>query len=570
MIHYTLSCPKPYSHLLELEAKFPCNNLEHLELQLPSWRPGRYELGDFAKNIKSWSASNEAGKPLAFEKITKDKWTVACKGESHVVVKYAYYAAELNAGSTFVSTRQMYVNPVNCFLYIPDNQDLPYSVKLNVTDSYQLATQMEQLEKNVMVAPDVQAIMDSPFIASAELICWKYEVEDVVYSIWILGPQNLDKAKISSHFKAFTEAQVKAFGSIPCKEYQFLFEMPEEVVRHGVEHSASTVIAMGPGLDYSHGEGYRELLGISSHELYHTWNVKNIRPKEMMPYDFSKENYSKLGYVTEGVTTYFGDQFLVRSGVFSKIEYLVELGRQIQRHYDNPGRFNLSVADSSFDTWLDGYVRGIPHRKVSIYVEGCLIAFICDVRILEATEGRASLDEIMKQLYMNFGQKQIGYVEQDYLDALEQVSGVSFEDIRKDLIHGCEDYTPYLKKAFAWLGIEWHREESEWWETHMGVQIKMPNNVPVVWEVWPGSPAMKAGLWRNDVLLKANGIELGLDWYEQLQMLKGPELELESSKRNHKRNCELIADGIRYYENHQLTLSKPNPKMTNWKSWLRS
>lgn len=570
MIHYTLSCSNPITHLLELEAIFPCEGRDELQVQLPSWRPGRYELGNFAKNIKTWEAFDNSGKALEFEKVTKDRWKVRCRGLKELVIKYTYYAAELNAGSTFVSTRQWYVNPVNCFLYIPDDQDIPYTVKLNVPENYQLACQLEQPKSHTLYALDTQAIMDAPFISSAELICWKYKVEDVEYSIWILGPQHLDKAKVISNFRAFTQAQVKAFGDFPCKSYQFLFEMPEEVVRHGVEHSASTVIALGPGIEYSHGDGYLELLGISSHELYHTWNIKSIRPQEMMPYDFSKENYSKLGYVAEGVTTYFGDQFLLRSGVFSNREYFNDLGKQVQRHFDNPGRFNMSVADSSFDTWLDGYVRGIPHRKVSIYVEGALIAFISDVRILEATEGKASLDDVMKALYVNFGKQEKGYTEANYLQLLQDVSGVSFADIDQGLIHGTADYSPFLKHAFDWLGISWHREEGEWWETHLGLQIKHINGIPVVWEVWPNSPAMKAGLWRNDVLLKANGIELGLDWQEQLQMLKGPELELETSKRNHRRNCELITDGKHYFEKHSLSLEKPNVHQIHWKSWLRT
>ena len=127
---------------------------------------------------------------------------------------------------------------------------------------------------------------------------------------------------------------------------------------------------------------YPDLLGVSSHELYHTWNVKAIRPIELFPYDFTKENYSELGYLCEGVTTYMGDLFLFKSNVFSEEEYFNELNQQLQKHFDNPGRFNYSVAASSFDTWLDGYVPGVPNRKVSIYTEGCLIALVCDLMII--------------------------------------------------------------------------------------------------------------------------------------------------------------------------------------------
>ena len=129
------------------------------------------------------------------------------------------------------------------------------------------------------------------------------------------------------------------------------------------------------------GRLYSELLGVSSHELYHAWNIKTIRPKAMHPYRFREENYSRLGYIYEGVTTYMGDLYLLKSGVFTLSEYLKELEQQFQRHFDNPARFYTSVGDSSFDTWLDGYISGAPGRKLSIYVEGCLLAFVTDFMI---------------------------------------------------------------------------------------------------------------------------------------------------------------------------------------------
>ena len=144
---------------------------------------------------------------------------------------------------------------------------------------------------------------------------------------------------------------------------------------------------------------YNELLGISSHELYHVWNVKNIRPKTMSPYDFSKENYTHMGYVTEGVTTYMGDRILYESGVFSLEQYFLELEKLFQGHFHNDGRNHYPVSESSWDTWLDGYTGGIPGRKVSIYVEGALIALICDAKIRKETNHKSSLHDVLRSLY---------------------------------------------------------------------------------------------------------------------------------------------------------------------------
>jgi predicted metalloprotease with PDZ domain len=171
---------------------------------------------------------------------------------------------------------------------------------------------------------------------------------------------------------------------------------------------------LGPGNEFVNKDWYDEFLGISSHELFHTWNIKSIRPVEMMPYDYSKENYSRLGFVAEGVTTYYGDFLLYRSGVFSDADYFKTFNEQLQKHFDNFGRFNLSVADSSFDTWLDGYNPGVPNRKVSIYTEGCLIAFMTDICIRKQTSNAHSLDDVMRALFTEFGKKKIGYSENDY------------------------------------------------------------------------------------------------------------------------------------------------------------
>ena len=190
--------------------------------------------------------------------------------------------------------------------------------------------------------------------------------------------------------------------------------------RHGVEHADSTVIAMGKSNDDTDEEFHNDLLAISSHELFHLWNIKRIRPIEMWPYDYTKENYSTLGYVYEGITTYYGDLMLLRSGVWNWEQYLSSLNSDLQRHYNNSGRFNYSVAESSFDTWLDGYVPGIPARKTSIYIEGLLAALIADILIIKNSEGKYCLDNVMHDFYHDCYANGKGYSEVEYKLLLEK------------------------------------------------------------------------------------------------------------------------------------------------------
>ncbi|MGB0425116.1 MAG: hypothetical protein ACPGED_12365, partial [Flavobacteriales bacterium] len=361
---------------------------------------------------------------------------------------YNFYAGILNAGSSWLDEEQLYLNPVNCMLYSPEQEDELFEISFDLPDDYEIACGLEKKSKHVLLARGAQELMDCPLIASNKLEHWEYSSHGVPFHIWFMGKHHLEKQKVLADFQAFTDSQIEAFGSLPVNEYHFLFQFPKVKTYHGVEHVNSTVIALGPGETIHEDKNYENLLGISSHELYHTWNIKNIRPLEMYPYDFTKENYSYLGYVAEGVTTYFGDEFLHRSGVFTDQQWLTTMEGNLNKHYYNFGRFNKSVAQSSFETWLDGYEVGIPHRKVSIYTEGCLIAFICDERIKRLTKGKRGLDDVMKLLYQNHGLKNIGYSEEDYLLALEEVGETSFRDVYQQLIHGKEDYTPFLAEAF--------------------------------------------------------------------------------------------------------------------------
>lgn len=477
-------------------------------IQLPSWRPGRYELGNFAKNVRNFKVFDESNTPLPFQKVTRDRWKVDTKDTSEIKVKYVYYAHELNAGSTFSSDEQLYVNPVNCCVYTEESFESPVEVELNIPDSWEVATSMEKTENGWSVE-NFDELFDSPFIASRSLQSKSYESNGTTFYVWFNGEVKPDWDRLLNDFQAFTDSQIAKFSEFPVKEYHFLNQILPYRAYHGVEHQKSTVISLGPSYDVF-GSMYTELLGVSSHELYHTWNVKAIRPIEMFPYDFAKENYSRLGYICEGVTTYQGDMFLFKSGVFDEQQYFKELNRQLQRHFDNPGRFHYSVGDSSFDTWLDGYEAGAPGRKVSIYTEGCLLAFVSDVMIRRATNDKYGLDEVMKRLYFNFSEQGKGVSEEDYRQTLEQVSGISFESFFADYINGTRPYESILIESLEYLGLELKHEPSkDYSEGRLGFKTSKSDKHFKVRAMYPGGPAETSGLMLDDEITAVNGYACG-------------------------------------------------------------
>jgi predicted metalloprotease with PDZ domain len=226
----------------------------------------------------------------------------------------------------------------------------------------------------------------------------------------------------------------------------------------------------------------------------------------MYPYNFKQENYSKLGYIYEGITTYMGDLFLFKSGVFDFKAYALEFNNQLQKHFDNTGRFNYSVAQSSFDTWLDGYVPGAPGRKVSIYTEGCLLAFVIDVLLLKHSNNKMSLDFIMKNLYFNYALAQKGVSEQDFKEELLKIIPSDIIDnLFSAYIHGVSPFESIIAESLEYLGLDLgHKPSNTYSAGRLGMKCIPQGSNFIVKSMFPGGPAELGGLQLEDELIAIN------------------------------------------------------------------
>ncbi|MEE2954214.1 MAG: M61 family peptidase [Bacteroidota bacterium] len=452
MIHYNISYNNPHRHFIDFEFSTNTNGQKSMLLQLPAWRPGRYELANYAQNIQKWDAFNENGENLSFQKLTKDLWEVQTQNTNTITIRYTYYANQLDAGASYLDESQLYLNPVNCCYYIVGREQEEYHIKFDIPQNYIIACGLEKLDKHILKANCFDELAECPMIASNNIQHNSYEIGGVPFNIWMQGPCTPKWEVILKDFQAFTESQIKHFGDFPTKEYHFLFQITPYKSYHGVEHTNNTVILLGPA-DKINEDRYEELLGVSSHELYHSWNIKAIRPVEMYPYDYTKENYFRTGYVAEGVTTYMGDVMLYNSGVFDWDQFIKTQNQNLERHLMNYGRKNLSVADSGFDNWLDGYKLGIPNRKNSIYPDGALCMLMIDLHIIKNTNGQDSLHSVMKDMYEKFALQNKGYTEKDFRDICAHYGGNEIENIFNNHIYDTKDYIPSLKKALEFIGL---------------------------------------------------------------------------------------------------------------------
>lgn len=500
---YQIYCENPALHYIQFKGQVSVSS-DELILDLASWRPGRYELGNFAKNIKGLRAFNDKNERLAITKSSKDTWQISCKGAQEVRFEYSYYAAELNAGSSFLDDQQLYINPVNCFLYAKEVA-AQFEIQLHIPAHWEIASGLS-FENNKAHVASFDELADSPFICSPNLERNTYCIGDTTFHICFNNQKLIPWERVLTDFEKFTRKQIADFGEFPVKEYTFLIQSLPYAAYHGVEHLTSTVIALGPSADVF-TTLYTELLGVSSHELYHVWNIKALRPQTMQPYDFKAENYSEAGFIYEGITTYMGDLYLLKSGVFTPTQYFKELSKQVQKHLDNPGRFSMSVAAASYDTWLDGYVPGAPGRKVSIYTEGCLLAFYCDMKIRQATQNKMGLETVMKQLYYDFATQNKGYQIADYKAALENFTGQDFSSFFNDFVFGTAPYEQLLTEAFEYFGLNLEQKASgSYAEARLGMKVVQVGKDWQITQIYPGSPAELGGLTLGDLIIAVNQV----------------------------------------------------------------
>jgi predicted metalloprotease with PDZ domain len=558
---YCIQTKSPQQQYLQITAEFEVNQAS-LALQFPAWRPGRYELGNFAKNVRSFEVKNEFGEPLKFEKTSKDQWQVETKGAKKVFVQYEYYSAELNAGSTFLDNQRVYINPVNCLVYVRGRENEPCSLEIELFKQLKYSGTLP-LNGNIIYAQSYHELVDSPFIFCDEVESNQYQYGGVDFKISFVGIQNVPWERVLTDFQKFTKRQFDDFGAFPVSTFHFIVIVTPYSHYHGVEHLSSTIIVLGPTPDIFSAL-YDELLGISSHELYHVWNVKAIRSIDLSPYNYSKENFSRMGYLCEGITTYLGDYYLMASGIWSPEKYYKEFSHVIQRHFDNSGRFNYSLAESSWDTWLDGYTPGAPGRKVSIYNEGAILAFITDVFIRKNSDSKHNLSCVMKRLYEDFYSINKGVTDENFIQLVTEMSGLDFSNLFEKLVYGRGFFEQELNDALNALGLELlFLPNPDSIARTLGVKTLLEQGVHKVHALVSGSISDLNGLMIGDRILALNGKMVRSDFSKWLDYYSGSNLTLLLDRSGTVIQVELGKSNTDYFRVPHISNPDPNVKQSN-------
>jgi predicted metalloprotease with PDZ domain len=502
---YELGWQQPNTHLFDITMRIATNGAAELALALPNWRPGRYLIQNYARNLQEFTALDEKGQTLPWQKTEKARWQILTQGSKVVTVRYRYYANTLDAGSSQLNDREAYFNGTNLLLYVIGRQQAPCQLKLTIPKDWKIATALKSMEgstatNQLFTAPNYDELVDSPLIASPTLLIHPFTQGNTTYYLAFQGSLNTDIKVVAEQVGKIVAQQVKLFGQAPFDRYWFLYHSLPNGRWHGVEHAYSASMTF-PENAFATDLGKQGFYGLTSHELFHAWNVKRIMPEAFVHPDYSRETYTRQLWFFEGVTNYYGDLMLRRAGIWDENTYLTNLSRSITALQNNPARLIVSAEDSSFNEWLQN--PDSENAQISFYTQGEILGLLLDLTIRQRTNNAHSLDDVMRYLYENYAQKGLGVPEDGIQLAVEKITSSNFQDFFQRYVAGYQEIS--YERFLATVGLQLVEEKDPTRSTvYLGFRLQPEEIQPTIAAIRAGSPAMQAGLDRGDQVLAIN------------------------------------------------------------------
>lgn len=510
MLHYQIEFDDYRQHLIHVTLRFLAN--PNQELWLPTWIPGSYLIREFSKHIESVKASDEAGRLLNIKKTEKNRWRLFNTDHELITVEYDVYAYDLSVRGAYVDQTRFYVNPACICLGLQDQEQAACEVEIFLPDElkhFQIATGLatKSLVKGrfTLKADNYDQLIDSPF-ELAEQSRFSFDANGIPHEFVISGNHMTNMGRLEADIKKICQTEIDMFGSAPFQNYTFM-TMATGNSYGGLEHCNSTSLITPrddlPKADEAEepSKDYQRFLGLCSHEYFHSWLVKFIRPENFANYDLHKEGYTSLLWIFEGFTSYYDDLILLRSGVISQKSYLDLLKAQLDRYLQNPGRLIQSVSESSFDAWIKFYRQdeNSNNAGTSYYNKGSLVALCLDLGL--RLRG-SNLDALMRRLYENT-QQGIQVNERTIFELCNELTGDNWIEQINHLINTTDELP--LDQLFPEFGLSYTLKNDK--ALAFGLKVVDKAEGVVVQQVRRDSAAAQAGLSANDVILAINGVK---------------------------------------------------------------
>ena len=524
MLHYQIEFDDYRQHLIHVTLRFVADPTQ--VLSLPTWIPGSYLIREFSKHIESVRAYDEEGRLLEIQKFEKNKWRLFNTDHELITVEYDVYAYDLSVRGAYVDQTRLYVNPACACLGLEGQEDKAVEVELFLPDElehFQLATGMasKSLVKGrfTLKAKNYAELIDAPF-ELAEQTRFGFEANGIPHEFVVSGKHAMNAARMQQDIEKICATEISMFGSAPFLNYTFM-TMATANSYGGLEHPNSTSL-ISPREDLPKAnepeepsEDYQRFLGLCSHEYFHSWLVKFIRPENFVNYDLNKEGYTSLLWIFEGFTSYYDDLILLRSGVISQASYIKLLKTQIDRYLQNPGRFVQSVSESSFDAWVKFYRQdeNSNNAGTSYYNKGCLVALCLDLGL--RLRG-SSLDALMRKLYEN-AQKGIQVHERTIVELCNELTGDNWIEQINHLINTTDELP--LDQLFPEFGLSYSLKNDK--SLPLGLKLVDKPEGVLVQSARRDGAAAQAGLSAHDVIIAIDGLKATVKLVEKYAKQEG-------------------------------------------------
>lgn len=405
----------------------PSSPSGEVTFKMPVWAPGYYIIVDYPKYLLDFSAADASGKPLKWDKNGKNGWTV--ESTDTVKVSYRVLADSYSVAESRIGEDAAFVAPNGVFMYVDGDQKHPVSVKFNKPSQWsKISTALEEKD-GVYYAPDFDVLYDSPLLLGNQYTK-TIEHNGHSYEFAVETPQGFEESPMAEDFLKAVDQAIAIFGGTAYDSYHLLLM---GAGGGGLEHQASQADYTSGHWDFDSRAEYLSMLKFLTHEFFHNYNVKAIRPAELVPFDYNKENYTTGLWISEGVTCFYESVLLMRAGIISEQEHFDYISGHIRDTESTPGRQHMSLRQSSYDIWLNFFNRNSNAHDaiISYYVKGPVVAFLLDTQIRTMTNGAKSLDDVMRILWNDCYKQGKGFTEEGFWSAVESVAGGDISSVRR-------------------------------------------------------------------------------------------------------------------------------------------
>jgi predicted metalloprotease with PDZ domain len=509
-IRYRVAMPEPISHEFHVTMEIPAlADRQSVDLVFPAWAPGSYLVRDFVRHVYDLSITDGHGHVVPAERVDKLRWRVRSDGRA-LRVQYRIFAFEQSVRTSFLDDSHAFWNGTSMFFFVEGETQRPCLVEVAAPTGWKVATALEPASgAGVFRAGDYDQLVDSPFEVGIHQR-HSFRVRGVRFDVVLQGRTNAHVPRLLSDLQRITAAAGRLFGGFPFSRYLFIIHaLPAR--GGGLEHAASTTLDIA-GLAFEDEKGYLAFAELAAHEFFHVWNVKRIRDRVLGPFDYTRENYTRLLWFHEGFTEYMESVILLRAGLLGAKGYLDELADSWGKYLARPGRNVTPLSELSFEAWIKLYKPADNHtnRTVSYYEKGKWAGLVLELLLREATAGRRGVADLFKRLWRDFGKTGAGLTSADVRAAAEAVAGHGLRSYFERFIDGTDELpVPVLLRRSgievtrqpAWAGED-DRTKARRQRSWAGLTFAPGTSErPTVRNVIPDGPGWRAGLTYGDELV---------------------------------------------------------------------